>query len=51
MEFDVEGIQNLWCAATQPFCALEIRKLARWIKISCLLKWHAIEYDPTTGPD
>ena len=31
-------------------CALEIRRLARFMKIACLLHYHEKEFDPELGP-
>lgn len=41
----------MYCSTEQPLCAFTIRQLARYMKIQCLLHYHMLDYDPTTGPD
>jgi len=50
IQFDVQGEQNTVCSTDLPFCALEIRRFARFLKVNCLLQWHGMTYDPENGP-
>lgn len=50
MQFDKDALQWTFCSTAFPFCALNIRRLARYMKIQCLMFFHTTKYDPNTAP-
>lgn len=50
VEFEISALRHIFCSTKMPLCGLEIRRLARFIKIQCLLHFHESTYDPQTAP-
>jgi hypothetical protein len=50
MKFDSNALSHVYCSIAKPFCTLEIRRLARYMKISCLLHHHNSSFDPSKKP-
>lgn len=50
IDFDVDGKKHIFCSTEQPLCTLRILQFARYLKISCLLHWHGMKFDPSSAP-